>query len=217
MPAMASTLTPFKAEYKLFYGDWHLGTGIYSLEKMSEEQYAFNFESTLKILVFRDYRVVRSEFNHLKNRLYPLRYSHDRKGTGADYSDLVIFDEANNIVKSKVRGKTATIKYDKKLMDGLSVQLQLMLDVKRRDQVFTYVVFENNMAEKLRFKKIGKETIVIDNKVYETMQFEAIRRGGQLKTHIWFAESLNYLPIKMVHFINGSKRFNGELIRYEEN
>lgn len=216
IPCMAATPAPFTAEYKIYFGDWHLGTGTYSFEKIDNEFYAFNFESAMKILLFSDYRKVRSEASIENNRLFPVHYTHERKGTGKDYTDVVSFDKKDKTIKSTSGENTVTSPYDKKFLDGLSVQLQLMLDVQRRDQTFIYHVFENNAVETVIFKKLGKRTLTIDDKQYECLQFEAIRRGGQLVTHIWFAESLNYMPVQMAHFINGSKRFNGKLIRYHE-
>lgn len=214
-PLSAPTrLTPFIAEYKIYFGDWHLGKGVYSFDKIDEERYVFSFKSDMTILMFTDHREVKSEFTQLNNRLYPLQYSHDRKGTGADYFDLVVFDKENKIIKSTARGHTVITDYNKTYLDGLSVQFQLMLDVSRRNQVFTYFVFENNAIEEVRFYKIGKETVIIDGVSYDCVQFEAIRRNGQLKTHIWFAQNLNNMPVQMAHYINGSKRFNGKLIRY---
>ena len=207
---------PFTAEYKVYYADWHLGKGTYSLLKTADNSYRFDFSSELKILIFTDYREVSSEFVLRKSRLYPQEYHHDRKGTGPNYHDKVIFNDSKRKISSTVRDHTVIIPYSDHLLDGLSVQLQLMFDVQQNKQHYIYDVLESNAIEHLDFKVLGKPVITIDGKTYECIMFEAIRREGRLKTHIWFAKKMNYLPVQMAHFIDGKKRFNAKLVNYSE-
>lgn len=231
VPAGAATLEPFTAEYKFYYADWQLGTSTYSLKKTASDRYLFSFASSLKILVFTDFRKVTSEFVERANRLYPLRYRHERTGTGADYVDMIVFDQKQRRITSTISGESVEMPYDAQLLDGLTVQFQLMLDVKRsasddkskdyndkdyNDKDYNYSVLEGNVVEPITFTEMAPETITIEGKRYECVVFEAKRRGGRLKTDIWFAKNLGFLPVQLAHFVNGSRRFNARLAHYSK-
>jgi hypothetical protein len=126
----ADSLKPFIADYNVYYGDFKLGEGEYQLKQLQTDIYNFRFNSQLRFLFISDKRNVDVDFRFQDNQVLPMRYTHRRSGSGSDYTDIVIYDKANNNINSEHKGEIYEQEYDSLIRDALSAQLQLMLDLK---------------------------------------------------------------------------------------
>ena len=214
--AIARTEIPsFQADYKVYYGDMHLGEGRYTLKKnVLSNVYQFSFSSQLGFLIFSDKRQVQSSFTYNNNQLLPIQYSHERTGSGPNYLDTIKFDRHSGHISSTHKNKTIELNYDKLIRDGLTVQLQLMLDLQRGIKKTNYPILDDNRLKVRKFVNLGMETLTIDNKTYHCIKIEVSRRNSKRKTQMWFSPAHNYQPIQMTHFVKNKKQFNAHLINY---
>ena len=216
LPARASGLQEFTAEYEILYGDIHLGKANYRLSHSGENFYRFDFASELRFLIFSDTRVVNSALRLEDARLFPSYYSHDREGTGRDYFEEIRFDRTENLIRSTYREETQDFTYEDDIVDGLTVQLQLMLDLQQGIERPKYKILDVNRVREREFSFVGEETISIQQQPLESVVYQVVRDNNKRTTQMWFSPERNYLPVQMVHFSKGKKKFNAQLVRYEE-
>jgi hypothetical protein len=63
---------------------------------------------------------------------------------------------------------------------------------------------------------VGEETIKLANEDYHSVICQVVRDNNLRKTQMWFSPERNYLPVQMVHYSKGKKRFNAHLVKYRE-
>lgn len=215
-PLAASEIKGFTADYGIYYGNIHLGTASYRFGHVKENIYHFDFVSDLRFLIFSDERIVRSENFYEDQHLRPSYYSHDRKGTGPDYFEEIRFDRSENLIRSTYKDDSQEFAYEEDIIDGLSVQLQMMLDLRRGIKQPKYKILDVNRIREREFSFVSEETISVFNVTYQSVMYQLVRDNDRRKTQIWFSPEHNYLPVQMVHFAKGKKKFNARLIRFHE-
>jgi len=215
-PLFAAEIQEFSADYEIYYGDIHLGKANYRLSHSKDNFYRFDFASELSFLIFWDERNVSSDLVYEDQRLLPSHYRHDRKGTGRDYLEEIVFDRANNRIRATYGKESKELDYEKDMIDGLTMQLQMALDLQRGIERPKYRIVDFNRLKEYEFSFAGTETINIQDLDYESVIFQVVRNHERRSTQMWFAPERNYLPLKMVHFSKGKKRFNAHLVNYIE-
>lgn len=217
VPIYAKPINGFVAKYDVYYGDYNLGTGRYELEHIKDEQYKFSFESKMRFfLVFTDKRWIETEFKLKNNQILPIRYAHKREGTGPDYNDVIEFDVAGNQIRSMHKNDAYEQDYDALIRDGLSVQLQLVLDLRRGVENPKYLILDENKLKEREFEFIKEETLEIEGQEYQTVLYQVVRDSGHRKTQMWFSVKHDYQPVMMAHFNKEKKRFNARITSYTE-
>ncbi len=212
----ASEIQEFTADYEIYYGDIHLGKANYRFSHTKDNYYRFDFVSDLRFLIFWDERVVSSELAYEDLHLLPSYYSHDRKGTGRDYFEEIRFSRSENLIHSTYKKESMEFDYQKDIVDGLTVQLQMMLDLQRGIKQLKYRILDVNKIRDREFSFVGEETIKVQNVDYHSVIYQVVRDNNKRKTQMWFSTERNYLPVKMVHFSKGKKQFNAHLVNYRE-
>ncbi len=215
-PLCATELQQFEADYEIFYGDIRLGKANYRFTHTRADQYRFDFASELSFLIFSDERIVRSELSLDGWRLRPSYYSHDRKGTGRDYLEEIHFDPAENVIRTTYLKENREYPYENDVVDGLTVQLQLMLDLQHGVEQPKYRIIDANKIREREFSFAGEETIRLEDVDYPSVIYQVVRDNNKRKTQMWFSTEHNYLPVQMVHFSKGKKKFNAHLVSYRE-
>ena len=67
------------------------------------DKYRLQYESSVEWMIFSDERYESSLFAIENNRVKPLEYQMERKGTGPDRSYIVTFDRENREIKSSTK------------------------------------------------------------------------------------------------------------------
>jgi hypothetical protein len=215
-PLFAAEIQEFTADYEIYYGDIRLGKANYRFSHTKDNYYRFDFASDLGFLIFWDERIVSCELVYEDQHLLPSYYRHDRKGTGRDYLEEIVFDRSENLIRTTYRKESKELGYEKDIIDGLTMQLQLQLDLKRGIEQPKYKIVDFNRLKEYEFSFAGAETINILDVNYDSVIFQVVRDNERRKTQMWFSPERNYLPLKMVHFSEGKKKFNALLVNYNE-
>lgn len=215
-PLFASEIQEFSADYEIYYGDIHLGKANYRFSHTKDNHYRFDFASDLSFLIFWDERIVSSDMVYEDQYLRPSYYRHDRKGTGRDYLEEIVFDRTNKLIRTTYGKESKELDYENDIIDGLTMQLQLVLDLQRGIERPKYRIVDFNRLKEYEFSFAGKETINIQDVDHEGVIFQVVRKHERRKTQMWFSLERNYLPLKMVHFSKGKKKFNAHLVNYNE-
>lgn len=216
MTTMASThpLTPHTAEYQVNYGSIELGKARYQLPKAEGNVYHYRFDSDVSLLVLSDRRNVRSDFTLEGNQLSPMRYTHNRKGTGPSFQEQAAFAKGQEVVHSRYKDERTKFDYLDTLYDPLMAQLQFRLDIAAGKKDLHYAMVKEGELDEYDFKVVGKERMNIESGSYETIKIEVVRSSKKRQTFFWMAPDLAYLPVRLTHFEKGSKQLDIKLLNY---
>ncbi len=212
MPSYAEPLDEFVADYNVYYGDYKLGEGVYTLTHIEDDEYLFNFKSKMRfLLVFSDKRDVDVSFEYKDQQVLPIKYTHNRKGTGRDYVDLIEFDRSKNQIHSEHDDEIYQQNYDAEVRDGLSAQMQLFIDLQQGNKTPSYPILEANKVKRRYFEFVREEEVEVHGRKYNTVVYQVVRDKKKRRTMMWFSVDHNYQPVRMVHFDKDKKKFNAEL------
>lgn len=213
--AVPSPLTPQTAEYEVNYGSIELGKARYQLPIAEGNVYQYRFDSDVSLLMLSDRRNVRSDFISDGEQLTPMRYTHNRKGTGPSFQEQAAFAKVQSVVHSHYKDERSKLPYTDILYDPLMVQLQFRLDLAKGKKNLHYAMVKEGEIDEYDFRIIGKERMNIDSGSYETIKIEVVRDSKKRQTFFWMAPDLGYLPVRLTHFENGSKQLDIKLLNYQ--
>ncbi|WP_110458949.1 DUF3108 domain-containing protein [Shewanella algidipiscicola] len=208
-------LTPHSAEYQVNYGSIELGKARYQLPPPHNNLYQYRFDSDVSLLMLTDKRVVQSTFTLDGERLVPMRYTHERSGTGPHYQEQSAYATDQNIVHSRYKEERTKFPYNGNLFDPLMVQLQFRLDMMAGLTNLHYAMLKSGEIDEYDFKVIGKERMLIKSGQYDTVKIEVVRDNSKRQTFFWMAPDLGYLPVRLTHFEKGSKQLDITLLSYQ--
>ncbi|MCL1076844.1 DUF3108 domain-containing protein [Parashewanella spongiae] len=209
--ATLSPLLPQTAEYRVLYGSIDLGKARYTLDKIND-QFNYKFESELSLLVLSDRREVSSEFVVTNDHVNPIRFFHEREGTGSDYQAQLVFLKSQEKVYGKYKHEKLEFNYANDLYDILSVQVQLRLDLANKKEDLNYKIIKSNKISDYQFNIVGTEVININQRNYQTIKLMVERKKKKRQTLIWLAPELAYLPVKLTHSKKGKKQLEVQLL-----
>ncbi len=213
--AEITPLTPQTAEYQVYYGSIELGKARYQLSPKQGDIYQYRFDSDVSLLVLWDKRHILSEFTAKNGHLLPIRYTHDREGTGSDYQDQTVFLSDKQEIFSRYKDKKTKLPYKEPIYDPLMAQLQFRLDISKGAKNLEYKMVKEGKIDDYKFKVIGREQIKVISGIYDTVKIEVVRDNKKRQTFFWMAPSLAYLPIRLSHFEKGSKQLDIQLLNYQ--
>ena len=213
--AAPSPLTPQTAEYEVNYGNIELGKARYQLPVTESNVYQYRFDSDVSLLVLSDRRNVRSDFIKDGEQLTPMRYTHERKGTGPSFQEQAAFAKEQSVVHSRYKDERAKLPYTDILYDPLMVQLQFRLDLAKGKKDLHYAMVKEGEIDEYNFRIVGKERMNIESGSYETIKIEVVRDSKKRQTFFWMAPDLGYLPVRLTHFEKGSKQLDIKLLNYQ--
>lgn len=209
-----SPLTPHTAEYQVNYGNIELGKARYKLPPSDNDQFTYQFDSALSLLMLTDVRQIRSEFSLVDGQLVPMRYSQQRDGTGPSFNEQSAFAKTQGVVHTRYKDEKGKLPYEGVLFDPLMVQLQFRLDLSAGKEPLHYKMVKDNEIDEYDFKIVGNERLTIESGSYETVKIEVIRSSKKRQTFFWMAPDLSYLPVRLTHFEKGDKQLDIKLLNY---
>ncbi|MCG9736804.1 DUF3108 domain-containing protein [Shewanella insulae] len=207
-------LTPHTAEYQVNYGSIELGKARYQLPAPQGNLYQYRFDSDVSLLMLWDKRTVTSTFSREGEQLIPMRYNHNRSGTGSDYQEQSAYVLDQELVHSRYKDERAKFPYTTDLFDPLMVQLQFRLDIMKGSDKLHYKMLKSGEIDEYDFKIVSKERMVISSGTYETVKIEVVRDNDKRQTFFWMSPELGYLPVRLTHFEKGSKQLDITLLNY---
>jgi hypothetical protein len=90
-----------------------------------------------------------------------------------------------------------------------------MLDLQRGVKQPKYKILDFNKIREREFSYLGEETITVQDSDYHSVVYQVVRGNDRRKIQMWFFPERNYLPLKMVHYSRGKKKFIARLVNYE--
>lgn len=200
-------LQPFETTYTATISNVPFdGQATYSLVKQAN---GWHFE-TKASMAFAE-RVEHSSFTIEKNIIKPTAY--EFKQTGIKPKKIILsFDWAKNFAKGHISDKKKDddiffdLKY--KMLDQLSSQLALQIDIAQGKKQMVYPVIEDDRIETYKFKVVGDETIDTPVGKLKTVKVQRVRgAGSKRQSFIWFAKDWNYTVVRLYHLEKNGQEY----------
>jgi hypothetical protein len=209
-----AALQPFDATYKL------KGWGVLAIKRtvtLSREHNLYTLRSTNKaagLASLAGYGPVIEEtkFTISSGQIRPLTYSNIDRSEISGLNDSIEFDWAGQVAQSKRKGKTFTVPLEDGVLDPLTVELRVRLDLENGLQLATYRVHEAEGIRTYRVSRLPLETIRAAGLQFKCVHLviDAGRKNRQL--HYWLAPELAYLPVQLQQLHNGKVEARAILI-----
>lgn len=205
-PSQAGPLTSdlplknFRAEYVIELAGIKVGRLSRELIINSDRRYVFKSTSRtagLSALFQRD-RTEETALGVLDiGTFIPHQYQYSREKSGKLKEETLEFDYEQNIVTKTRKGMTKHNKFNGKVFDPLSYQLQLMSDLALEQQQASYLI-HSPKKEKRYVAEIGdRELIQTPYGGFNSLKLTEITQSDK-RTTFWCAKELNYLPVKVL-------------------
>lgn len=195
----------FEATYDIHKGSIRVGKMSVSLKKVDGE---LIYESITKPVgmaaLFLGDQVVtdRAVLKLIGNQYRSIEFAHQMKNSDKNRNEHYVFDWQNNKVNIKYKDRSSVLDIPENTFDNYSAQLLLMrkpIDT----AINTYSVISKGRLKEYRYEL--ETTEMIDSKIGKLNANKYVRKKDNDKktTYLgWYAEEINYLPIKLDKFEN---------------
>ena len=135
-------------------------------------------------------------------------------------ASILLRDQHYQVDFSKVDQSSQAEPRYTSVYDGLSVQFQLYLNIKRQQpDVISLPIIEKTGVVASRFILQGRQQLELavnnDKRFFDCVVYQLDRDNEKYRTVMLFAKELGYFPLQLIHFTNGKKQFSAILENYQ--
>jgi hypothetical protein len=177
----------------------------------NEYQYSSATRATgLARLVRPDVATETSTFHMQGQTLVVDEYRFD-SGSGDKFEDSYArFDHDAGIVYSNHQEEQAEVPLTDGMLDRMSADLQVTLDLQAGRSPENYTMVHRNSAKTYTFSYEGTEQVETPAGTFNAVKYLRQREGSSRAATIWYAPELEYQPVKVVQLKRG--KTNGTLL-----
>jgi hypothetical protein len=199
-------IAPFSAHYQADWKTVNVGTSELELKQDTEPgRYLYTWTITARG-IFRLYRAEVTQKSWLSIDADHVRPEKYRAEDGASNVDLD-FDWA----AGRVRGTSEKKPVDLKLKDGtqdlMSIQVEVMLDLKKGDLPKTFQIIDKDRLKEFIYTQEGTANIKTALGELDTVIVESRQAGNSRILRMWFAPSLGFVPVQAERTRDGKLEF----------
>lgn len=197
----------FEASYDIHKGSIRVGEMQVSFKKVGDE---LIYESKTKPVgmaaFFLGDQLIndRATLKLINNSYRTIEFKHEMQDKKKNRNEHYLFDWDNKKAAVKYKDKSEVLEIPEHTFDNYSAQLLLMRKPEKENLSKTYSVISRGRLKE--YKYLQEETELISTKMGSFNSNKYVRRKDNEKktTYLgWYAEKLNYLPVKLDKFENG--------------
>ena len=215
-PSLADTLlTPHMAEYKVRISilSGKLKTHLQVTDNGYDATHSIAPAGMAKILV-RGTIVETSSFTTAEDGVVPTRYvSSDTLSRDKTQTDIS-FDWSTGAVTGTVNEEKIDDVLEKLAHDRVSIQYELMYDLKNGGPSDTYILFDVDRLKTLHVSTIGEKEVKVPAGKFTALGIQHQAEGSSRITTLWCVEELDYLPVIIEQHRKGKLRMRATLKEY---
>jgi Protein of unknown function (DUF3108) len=200
-------VAPFSAKYRAEWKNISVGTSELELKPDAQPgHYLYTWTITahgIFRMVYRDDLIQKSWFSLRDEHVRPVKYS---AVDGASSANLE-FDWQSGRVRGMTEKKQVDLALEKNTQDVMSIQVEVMLDLKNGNLPKTFQVLDRDEVKEFIYAEEGavKLSTAIGN--LDTVIVSSQRAGGNRILKMWFAPSLGYVPVQAERTRDGKLEF----------
>jgi Protein of unknown function (DUF3108) len=195
-PADNAEIAPFIAHFQADWKGISVGTSDIQLAPDSEPgRYVYTWTVTARgifRMAYRDDLVQKSWMSVSDGRVRPEKYR-AREGSSTVELD---FDWDNKRATGVSETKPVDIALKEGMQDVMSIQVQVMLDLKRGSNLpETFTIIDKDRAKEFEYAKEGTARLKTAIGDLDTVIITSRQAGNNRILKMWFAPTLGYLPV----------------------
>lgn len=212
--AMASDLTPHRAEYKVRISvlSGQLNTELRKTDNAYVATHVVKPTGVSRVLA-RGRMKVSSEFIQAEDSIRPVAY-HAVDTIGDDPEAHITFDWEANQATGTVGDEDVVLQLDGLAHDTVSIQYALMLDLINERPNASYVLFDVDEMRAADIRNVGTKTVKTRAGKFDVVGIQHQKVGSSRTTTLWCARELDYLPVIIEQHRKGKLNFQASLTSY---
>lgn len=212
-------LQPFVAEYEVSAS---IARGTLTL-RLEQQETAWVFTSSaqptgLLRLFKRGSLDERAELRWTEAGVDPLIYLRDDDISGPEKDATLHFvdkDDDSHRIKGNDRDETLDLVADRETLDRLSMQLQLMYELKTEQRPAGFTVIDKGRPKEIEVTYGDFETITVGEREIRALRLVHRSKNSSRSTVLWCAPEWDYLPVRIEQTKDGETNYRARLIRLE--
>ena len=189
-------IAPFVAHYEAAWKGISVGTSDIQLirgDKPGSYQYTWTITAHgVFRLAYHDDLVQKSWLNVVEDHVRPDRYS-GREGASTVEID---FDWPNKRATGVSETKPVDLKLQEGAQDVMSIQVEVMLDLKRGNLPRTFQIIDKDQLKEFNYTQEGKAKLKTAIGELDTVIVASQRASNNRLLRMWFAPSLGFVPVQ---------------------
>jgi uncharacterized protein DUF3108 len=206
-PSVADTgIAPFTAHYLADWKSINVGTSDLELKQDAEPgHYLYTWTITARGIfrLYRDEVTQKSWFSIDADHVRPDRY---RAEDGRSTVNLD-FDWDAGRVRGASEGKAVDLKLKDGIQDVMSIQVEVMLDLKNGDLPKTFQIIDKDTPKEFTYSQEGTANIRTALGQLDTVIVSSRQTGNNRILRMWFAPSLGFVPVQAERTRDGKLEF----------
>ncbi len=206
-PDTAAGIAPFAAHFVAQWKDINVGTSDLELTREpGRDQYVYTWNTRARGIfrIFYSHDVMQtSVFGLHGTHIRPEKYR-AQDGNAKVSAD---FDWETGRVQGLSEGKPLDLALRADTQDVMSIQVEVMQDLKNGDLPPIFWIFETNAIKDFEYTREGTARIRTELGELDTVVVTSRRPGGDRVLRMWFAPSLGYVPVQAERTRGGKLEF----------
>jgi Protein of unknown function (DUF3108) len=194
--AVENGLAPFTAHYQADWKGISVGTSDIALKPGDEPgHYVYTWTVTARgifRLAYHDDLVQTSWLSIISEHARPEKYL----GKEGSKSVALNFDWQNRRATGDSEGKPVDLKLKDGTQDVMSIQVEVMLDLKNGDLPKTFQIIDKDQLKEFIYTQEGTARIKTAIGELDTLIVSSQRNGNNRILKMWFAPSLGFVPVQ---------------------
>jgi len=204
--AVDAGIAPFSARYQADWKSINVGTSDLELKQDTEPgHYVYTWSITAHG-IFRLYRDEVTQQSWLSINADHVRPEKYRAEDGSSSVSLD-FDWDAGHVGGTSEGKPVDLKLEDGTQDLLSIQIEVMLDLKKGNLPKTFQIIDKDRVKEFIYTQEGSANIRTALGQLDTVIVESRQAGNNRILRMWFAPSLGYVPVQAERTRDGKLEF----------
>lgn len=201
-----AAIAPFSARYLADWKSINVGTSDLELKQDTEPgHYLYTWTITARG-IFRLYRSEVTQKSWLSvnaDHVRPDKYSAE------DGSSSVNLDFDWNAARARgtSEGKPVDLKLKEGTQDVMSIQVEVMLDLKKGDLPKTFQIIDKDQLKEFNYSNEGNARIRTALGELDTVIVSSRQTGNNRVLRMWFAPSLGFVPVQAERTRDGKLEF----------
>lgn len=170
--------------------------------KKKDGSYTFRSESrtTGLIALFKKVHIIEeSNWDFVDATFTPLLYTLQQTKNKKERQVKISFDWSNHKITNQVNDSVWHMQTEKGMLDKLLYQFTIMSDLKSGNIPNRYTVADGGKIKHYVFEHLADEEIETPLGKFNTIKLELHKENSTLKTMIWCAYDLEFLPVKVIN------------------
>jgi len=207
---------PFSATYSARYRGFRMGNLRYALRSPEPGKFIYESRAEPRLiarLFVSDDAIERSVMHIDAAGVRPLQWFREDGKSGEKEDGVLTFDWEDGRVRGTVEEDPVDLPTEPGLQDSLSFLIAIQTALLRGHEPETFAMVDGDRIKHYHNTRLGMDKIKTEAGAFSAVIFEISRPGSDRVSRVWYAPSLDYLPIRAEQERDGRVESVLELIR----